>query len=347
MPRRMEIGFKVLLALLGVWLGLRYLLPLLLPFLLGGAVALAAEPLVGLLHRRGRLPRGLSAGVGVTVTLVMTMGLVSLLGAVLLKEVGRLAGTVPDLEVTARQGMTVLEDWLVGVAQQAPEGVRPVLTGTVLRVFDDGNALVDQVTQRIPGAVGAVLSRVPDSAIGAGTGLLAAFMISARLPQLRTSVKNRLPERFYTQYMPALRKARQAALGWLRAQGKLMLLTWGVVSAGFLLLGIQGGVLWAALVAVVDAVPMLGTGIVLLPWALVCLLQGQQLRALGLSILFVTATVARTALEPRLVGKQLGLDPLTTLLCLYVGYRLWGFLGLLLAPMLAGVLRSVFRSKPQ
>ena len=201
MPRRMEIGFKVLLAVLGVWLGLRYLLPLLLPFLLGGAVALAAEPLVGMLHRRGRLPRGLSAGLGVTVTLVMIMGLVSLVGAVLLKEVGRLAGTVPDLEVTARQGMTVLEDWLVGVAQQAPEGVRPVLTGTVLRVFDDGNALVDQVTQRIPGAVGAVLSRVPDSAIGVGTGLLAAFMISARLPQLRTSVKNRLPERFYEPYL--------------------------------------------------------------------------------------------------------------------------------------------------
>ena len=147
------------------------------------------------------------------------------------------------------------------------------------------------------------------------------------------------------RYLPALQKAKQAALGWLKAQGMLMLLTWLVVSVGFWALGIKGGFLWAALVALVDAVPMLGTGIILLPWALVSFLQGQRLRALGLCALVAAAALLRTTLEPRLLGKQLGLDPLVTLVCLYVGYRLWGFLGLLLAPMLAGVLFSVLKKE--
>jgi len=330
-----------ILAAFGFWAGVKYLLPLLLPFFLGAALALAAEPLVSLGSRRLKMPRGLASGLGVSTTLLLTVGLVSLMGAVAVKELGKLAGTVPDLEDTARQGMTVLEDFLVGLAEQTPEGVRPLLTRTVLNVFDDGTALVEQVTRKVPAAVGSVLTRVPDGAIGLGTGILSAFMISARLPRLRQSLQTRLPPVLREKHLPMLKKVRSALGGWLRAQGKLMLVTFGVVAAGFLLLQIPYGLILAALIALVDAVPMLGTGIVLLPWALICLLQGQQLQALGLAAIFAAATLARTTLEPKLVGKQLGLDPLLTLLALYAGYRLWGFWGLLLAPMLASITKAL------
>lgn len=333
---------KVLMILgsvLALWLGVQYLLPFFLPFLLGGLVALAAEPLVGRLSRK--LPRGASAGLGVTVTLTFLLGLMSLLGALAVKELGRLANAMPDLENTARQGLLVLEDWLVGLAEQTPEGIRPLLTRTVLRSFDGSTVLVEQAASRIPQTVTAILGRVPDSALGIGTGILSAFLISARLPRLRRGIWSWLPEKARDRVLPLLQRVKAAALGWLRAQGKLMLLTWAVVSLGFLLLGIPYGILWAALIAAVDAVPMLGTGLVLLPWSLICLLQGQQLRALGLSLLFAAATLLRTTLEPRLVGKQLGLDSLVTLLALYAGYRLWGFWGLLAAPLLAAVVKSL------
>lgn len=344
-PQKVGTLWKILLVLAVFWLGIRYLLPLFLPFLAAVLVAVAAEPAVGFLSRRLKMPRVPAAGVGVLLTLAIGTGLVGALGAVLLRQVTRFAASVPDLEDTARQGLTVLEDWLVGVTQRAPEGVQPILTGTVLRFFDNGSAMVDQMTRRLPGAVASVLSRVPDSALGVGTGLLASFMLSARLPKLRQVIKEKARAFGLDRYLPAVRKARQAAFGWLKAQGKLMLLTWLIVAVGFLLLGIRGGFLWAALIAMVDAVPMLGTGIVLLPWALVSLLQGRQLQALGLCALFAVATIARTTLEPRLVGKQLGLDPLVTLICLYAGYRLWGFLGLLIAPMLTGVVFSVLKKE--
>ena len=333
----------VLGGILALWLGVQYLLPFFLPFLLGGLVALAAEPLVRLGSRR--LRRSWAAGLGVTVTMALLLGLLSLLGAVAVKELGRLAGAMPDLEDTAQQGLSVLEDWLVGLAEQTPEGIRPLLTRTVLHSFDGGNALVEQAAARIPKALGTVLSWVPDGALGLGVGILSAFLISARLPRLRQGITACIPAPAREHVVPVVGQIKQAVMGWLRAQGKLMLLTWGVVSLGLLVLGIPYAILWAALIAAVDAVPMLGTGLVLLPWGVICLLQGQQLRALGLFLLFAAATLTRTVLEPRLVGKQLGLDPLTTLLALYAGYRLWGFLGLLAAPMVAAVAKSLLSSR--
>jgi predicted PurR-regulated permease PerM len=104
---------------------------------------------------------------------------------------------------------------------------------------------------------------------------------------------------------------------------------------GFLVLRIPGAIGWAALVAVVDAIPVLGTGTVLIPWSLVCFLQGDSLRAVGLLGTYVAGFLLRSVLEPRLVGKQLGLDPLVTLMAMYAGYRLWGILGMLLSPLIA------------
>ena len=92
-----------------------------------------------------------------------------------------------------------------------------------------------------------------------------------------------------------------------------------------------------------DAVPILGTGTILVPWALVCLIQGEQLSAIGLLVIYGITFVTRTALEPKIIGRTLNLDPLLTLIFLYVGFRFWGFLGLILTPILGSALISALR----
>lgn len=338
-PSFMKKPLMLIAAFAALWLGVKYVLPVALPFLLGAGVALAAEPLVR--RAAARLPRAAAAGLGVSTALVGVAALVSLVGAVAVKELGNLAFAVPDMESTARQGLVLVQDWLVGLSEQAPEGLRPMLQRTVLNFFDDGTVLLEQVTQRLPGVLTRALSWVGDGALGLGTGVLAAFLISVRLPRIKAWVKQRLPQSWYEKYLPALRRVRKALGGWLKAQLKLSAVTWGIVTVGFLLLRIPYAPAWAALVALVDAVPILGTGTVLLPWALVCLLQGQSLRAVGLLCTYGAAFMTRSVLEPRLVGRQLGLDPLVTLIALYLGYRFWGFLGLLLTPILASAAKSL------
>ena len=118
----------------------------------------------------------------------------------------------------------------------------------------------------------------------------------------------------------------------------------GLLLCGFLLLRIPSAPLIALLTALVDALPVLGTGTVLLPWALVSLLGGGAVRALGLLGLYVCAALVRSVLEPRLVGSHLGLDPLVTLIAMYCGYRLWGLAGMLLLPLVAA---TVFQALPE
>lgn len=331
---------KILPILVGViclWLGLKYLFPVMLPFLLGAGLALAAEPLVRRLS--GKLPRGLSAGVGVTITLSAVGICVYFIGAIAFTQLKKLAAFMPDWQNTATQATQLAEDFFIRLSDRAPEGVRPMLQRTVLEFFDNGTMLVQQLTQRIPGFVGTTLSRVGDGAIGVGTGVLAAFLISARLPELKDKIKRKLPP---MDAYPALSRLKSGLGGWFKAQLKLAVLTGGILLAGFLLLRIPYAPMWAAVIALVDAVPILGTGTILLPWALISFLKKQTLQGVGLLCVYGAAQLTRTVLEPRLVGKQLGLDPLLTLMALYFGYRFWGIVGMLVAPILASAAVSLF-----
>ncbi len=324
---------------LGIWLFLKFLFPIFLPFFLGFLLALAAEPAVRLIGRL-KLPRWAATGAGVSLTLIFLTGLVGLLGASVVKELGVLAGRLPDLEDTAIQTADRLRLFLERAANKAPEGVQPLVNRSVDRLFDSGTTLVEQATGRLPAAISGFLSRVPDGALGIGTGVLSGFMFSARLPKLKEKVSEKLPESWRTQLLPALKRSKNALLGWLKAQCKLMGITFCIVTLGLLLLGIPLAPLWAVGVALVDAVPLLGTGTVLVPWAVISLVQGQHLRAIGLLCIYGAALLTRTALEPRLVGRHLGLDPLVTLVFFYLGYRFWGILGMLLAPMVVAAITA-------
>jgi len=322
------------LFLLGV-LALRYLLPVFLPFLLGALLALAAEPAVKLSVRYLKLPRTAAAGLGVTATLLLLAATLSLVGALAVKELGSLAKTLPDIQNTAQQGMALLQDWLVDMAQRSPEGIRPLLTRTAQDLFSGEPVLMEQVTSRLPGFFTAVLGKIPNGALSLGVGILSCFMISARLPRLKKDISGLLPASWQEKYLPALKRVRSTLGGWLKAQLKLSGITYAIVAVGFLFLRIPYGFLLALLVALVDAVPLLGTGTVLLPWALVAFLQADHRLSIGLLCIYGVAALTRTVLEPRLVGKHLGLDPLVTLVFLYLGYRFWGILGMVLSPMLA------------
>ena len=122
-------------------------------------------------------------------------------------------------------------------------------------------------------------------------------------------------------------------------------LTFLLLSGGFFLLKISNTFLLSALVTLVDAFPILGTGTVLIPWSIVCLLQGDTARGIGLMAIYAVVWLVRSVLEPRLVGKELGLDPLLTLFSIYAGFRLMGIGGMLIAPFAAMVATQLFRQR--
>ncbi len=328
------------------WFLVKYLLPVTVPFFMGAVIAVGAEPGVELLQRRLHWRRVPAVGLCVSLTLLLLVALMGLVTAVLVKELGAVTRYAPAVGRTVGQGLAVLEDFMVSLADRAPDNLRPVLIGTVLNTFQDGTAIVKQVTERIPGMVTGFVGWLSRSALTVGTGVLAGFMISARLPAIRAWLGNCLPEKWKNTVLPGMKRARSAFFGWLQAQMKLMLVTWLEVTAGFLLLKVPYAPLWAGLVALVDAVPVLGTGTVLMPWSLVLFLQGSTLQGIGMLLLFGVAWLSRSVLEPRLVGKSLGLDPLLSLAAFYAGFRLWGIPGMILTPIAAAIVKNVFFGNP-
>lgn len=326
---------RIFLTFLAVWAVIRYLLPLFLPFLLGAALALAAEPVVRFAQVRCRLPRAAAAGFGVCGTFLLLGTLLILLLALVVRELGMLASIVPDLGEGVFRGLSLLQKWLLNAVSAMPQAVQPLLSGAVSDLFSGSTQLLGRVSSSAIALASNVLGKLPGSALSIGTGILASFMISAKLPRIKGWIAPRLPKSWHTRILPALKDLKDAALGWLKAQLRLSLITYGIVCLGLLLLRISYAPVWALAVALVDAIPILGTGTILLPWSLICLLQGDGARAIGLLGLYAVAMLSRSALEPKLVGRQLGLDPLVTLIALYVGFRLWGVLGMLFAPLLA------------
>ena len=325
----------ILAVTLGFYLIIQYLLPLLLPFLLGGALALAAEPMVRFFCQRLHLPRTAAAILGVAMSFALLGLTLLVLCGLLFRQLQALTGILPDMEQTIRSGMGTLSGWALELAERTPAMVREPLIKNVQNFFSNGSALLERATGYGIQLASGILSQLPNGALAFGTGLISSFMISAKLPQIREGIARRLPGEKIKPWLDSLKSLKSALFGWLKAQVKLSGVTFGILCISFLLLGIPLWPLWAFLVALVDAFPILGTGTALVPWSLMAFVQGNTLRAFGLLGAYAVVTVTRTILEPRLVGRQLGLDPLVTLVCFYAGFRLWGILGMILAPMVA------------
>lgn len=303
--------------------------------------------MVRFLHKRLHVPRGISAGIGVSMAFsLLTMALLCLC-AVLLRELRRLGTVLPDLGQTAKTGFSLIQSWLLQLSDHTPETLQPVLQQNLNRFFTDGAALLDKAIGYFLGLAGSLLSHIPDSALSLGTAVISAFLISARWHQLRRYALRRIPKEWLRWLLAFGKQIRQIFGGWLTAQCKLTGVSFVILFLGLVILRIPHALLWTSIICLVDAFPVLGTGTILLPWSLVCLLQSDTPRAIGLASVYVTVTLTRSMLEPKFLGRHLGMDPLVTLIALYAGFRLWGLGGMILSPLLTGMTLQLLKERPK
>lgn len=326
--------FSILAAFFLFWLAFRFLMPFFSPFVLGTFLAFLSEPMVSFLHKKVRMPRSVSTGIGVSISFTILAMLLLSLCAFLVRELGSLTRVLPDLEQTAKNGFSLVRSWLLQLSSHTPKSLQPVLEYNVNNFFSDGTALLDRVTGYLLGLAGNLLTHVPDSALGLGTAVVSAFLISAKLPKIRRWILRRIPRERLRMLIASCHRIKAVLLGWLTAQCKLIGVGFVILFLGFVILRIPYALVWALGICLVDIFPVLGTGTVLIPWSLICLLQGDSPRAIGLAAIYVVVTLTRSMLEPKFLGRHLGLDPLVTLIALYAGFRLWGIAGIIIAPIL-------------
>ena len=303
-----------------LWLGVRYLLRWLLPFLLALALAAAVEPVIAWCRRRMGLKRGFTAAV---VTIAVTGAILALAAVIvwqLIRQAAELLGQLPGL-LAGLPGMTEdLRQRLEDFCAACPQGLRswleevPALLGT----------LAAGVAQRA--------SALPGVFLFCGTTALAVFFTAGSYPRVMAFFRRQLGHRL--DRARGVKANLLSTLGkWCRAQAILLGVTFCQLLAGFLLMGQRYALLLAAVTALVDALPVFGTGTVLLPWAAVCLLAGQAPRAVALAALYAVISAVRSLLEPKVMAAQAGLPPLAALAAMYAGFRALGVAGMILLPM--------------
>ena len=187
-----------------------------------------------------------------------------------------------------------------------------------------------------------MIGKLPDAVLFTVTAILSSFMLSGELPAIRSWLSRVIRPEWRQKALSLRSHVRTTFGGWLRAQLKLMGVTFLILNVGLMLLRVQYPVLDALLITIVDALPVFGTGTILIPWAIVMFLRGETKKGIGLVILYGTAALSRQALEPRLVGRQVGLNPVLTLLALYAGYRLLGVAGMIVFPISAMLLKQIW-----
>lgn len=312
----------------------------LLPFVIAAAAAMLLEPVVGRLCRCG-WHRGIAAGVCLITGLFAAAGLLWVLMGRLTDEASalltRLPGLLQELSVLLARWEGALAEYL----DRLPEGVRQWLDRAVLDAEETLMQLPAAVSGKILGLLPALAASAPEALLFAITTVIGTYFFSASRPELVHFAARQIPERFLCRARLLRRDLRRTLGRWLRAQLILLAITFAALAAAFLLLRVNYALLLALLTALIDALPVLGTGTVLLPWAAAEILTGSYPLGIGLGITYAAVTVLHQSIQAKLLGDQLGLHPLAMLVAIYVGFRVWGVWGMLTFPLLAVCLKQL------
>ncbi|MDR1194041.1 MAG: sporulation integral membrane protein YtvI [Peptococcaceae bacterium] len=325
-----------------VYVALKYAVPLLAPFVVGGLVAIALGPLAEWLARVTGLRRKWTAIVLLLIFYIGAGLLLFLAGAKIFTTLKNLVIEIPGYYVSVIE--PALRD-LFGDLALILEELDPSLRSTAQTITSDFistlTSMVRDFSVRAFDGITSIAGSLPGFFIRFIFAIVTSFFFSADMSGINVFFRRQIAPK-YLRIFHMLRSKVIGTLGkYVKAYSLLLALTFTELSVGFLLIGVQNAFLTALGIAIFDVLPVLGVGGILIPWAIISFIVGSTAEGVKLLILYVLITAVRNTLEPKIVGEQIGLHPLVTLLCMYVGASLFGVLGLIGLPVTAAILKNL------
>lgn len=333
-----------------VWGFLRYGIGIILPFLLAWLFSVLLSPLAEGTARMLRISRRVASGIVILVSIALLAVLLAVAVNRILRELGGLLRFLSDHPERVEEMLSALLDFFSELSERIPL-LSPVGKSDVAAelIGDVGEVLrkmlldaVGSLTASIPEGLLKTVRAIPSILLFSAAFLLAAFYFAIDGERIRAGLVSVLPESIGSRLSGMRARIRTLLYRYLKAYFLLFLITFSELFVGLLLLSQPYAFLIALLVAVLDLLPILGVGSVLVPWAVILLLMHRTGTAVGLLVLWGVILIVRQILESRLVGSSLGIHPLLALMSVYAGIRLFGFSGLFLGPLGMVLLRLIF-----
>ncbi|MCL2707834.1 MAG: sporulation integral membrane protein YtvI [Defluviitaleaceae bacterium] len=332
-----KVAFFALITI-SVYVFFQFLFIYVSPFFIGLIVALAMEPIIRLLVKRLKFKRWLAALACLIFFLLAAGGLGTLIVSAVSRQVRSFVDNAPAFIESLSRTLDDANEFLRELIGRMPEsirfefgGIQNELASALAAIFGDG-----VYSQSIR-----FVSNLSELFINTILTMVSAFFLMKDGPMIFAAIKRVCPEWLRNNFSMMRRGLSRAVGGYFRAQFIMMSIVGAIGIAGLLILRNPYALLLGLIMAVLDFLPIVGSGSVLLPWAVYAFATGQIKVAVGLLILYGVITIARQSIEPKVLGVQIGVHPLAMLLSIYVGFRIFGFAGIIIGPSIVIIGKAI------
>lgn len=325
-----------------LYITLKYALGWFLPFVVGFGIAFILKPLINLLTKKLKIKRKVVAGLTVLVFYATVGALFTLLLFKLGLVMKDLFIKLPSIYLNTIEPLIYelsanVEDILVNLDPALLEAIKQAITS----IADSLGSIISSVSSGAVSFITSTVSVVPSFFIILIFSIISSFFFAMDYEKITSFV--------IRQFSPKGREIvldiKEYIVGTLfkivKAYSILICITFIELSIGLSILRVESAISIALLIACVDILPVLGTGGIVIPWIFVELFKGNTALAIGLTVIYVVITIIRNILEPKIVGEQIGLHPLIMLICMFVGVKFFGVMGLFVLPIIMIILKNL------
>ena len=325
-----NLGIMLILLLVFIFVVPRVII-VFMPFVVGWVIALIAGPLVKFFEKTLKIKRK----AGSAFVIIAVIALVILAGYLLVmklaQETASFIGELPDMRESTLQDFTEVGQKLENASRYLPEAVQSTFKGFADNVEDYIGDLIGRLSTPTIEALGRFAMNLPSIIIGIIMCVLSAYLFVADKEYVPNLLSKIMPEAIIERWGMVKRGLRHAVGGYFKAQLKIEFWMYLLLGVGFSILKVRYAFIIALGVAFLDFLPFFGTGTVLLPWAVIKFLSSDYTMVIGLLIIWGVGQLARQLIQPKIMGDSMGLAPIPTLLLLYVGYKVGGVVGMIIA----------------
>jgi len=339
--------FVNLLFAVGVALCLFFVVPKLLgfflPFVIGWIVAMIANPLVKFLESKVKLLRKHSSAIIIIVVIAAIMGILYLIVSVLFRESKQLAGDLPDIIKQVEILLSNLAIKIQDLSNDMPKPVQQFINNLLESINKNLMDFEPNTNWLTFSGASNLAQNIAAFFLDLIITLLSAYFFIIKRDELTEGLKKFLPNSVLEGWIFIYNNFTKAVGGYFKAQFKIMIVLCVIMFVGFEILRVSYSILLALAIAFLDFLPVFGTGAVLWPWALIDMLSGNYFRAVGLVVIYLICQITKQVLQPKMVGDSIGISPLSTLVFLYIGYKLKGVIGMIIGVPVGMVIVNLYR----
>lgn len=315
-----------------------------MPFVVGFLLSLIANPLVRFLEKKLKIKR--KYGTFLTIVLVISLVVFACYGTGMLLAVGirGFMDYLPTMYENAGVELEAAFDKLQSLLHKVPALAHLDVGELSTMLQDTLGSLVDDYKEPTFSAISGFATSIPDALVSIIMGLLATYFFIADRERLLRALNRHIPASVHEKSRLIYGHMLHAVGGYFKAQLKIMVVIYIVIMLGLMIIGVNYAWLIGFGIAFLDMLPVFGTGTVLIPWAVVKIFSGNIATAAGMLILYAVSLVVHQLIQPKLVGESVGLDPFTTLFFMYIGYKIKGVIGMIIAIPVGMILTTFYEA---